>query len=394
MGDLFHQLGRHVDRNARRAVRLYQRELPEFRRVDWSSGGLAAMLDFAVILRRRTTALAAEGQPFTDDDLRYMESVGQERGGRGISAGAQRQVLMLHSTLTLQEIREAAGPDDIDDVMRMLRWLGPQGAAAQDAYTRGFLAGQRRSVPLASRIQRLTLALLHDDPAAGQLARDLGMSHHGQHLVTVVTIHGDTRRLTGKVRAATVETLLTTHRTPMMWREPAEFVLLTPTPDAAGPVAAPDHETALAVVRKLADAVSRPLSIGAAAGPAGKLAETADLARRISGVAPAQPRPECLHTVADVLVELAVSQLPAVDRWLDDLTRRLASGPNLVETLAAYYDNDMNRLRTAAALNIHPRTLDYRIRRTHDLLGFHPATARGVRLIGAGIARALSPRPN
>ncbi|MFD0744503.1 hypothetical protein ACFQ1L_23805 [Phytohabitans flavus] len=59
-----------------------------------------------------------------------------------------------------------------------------------------------------------------------------------------------------------------------------------------------------------------PLSIGAAAGPAGKLAETADLARRISGVAPAQPRPECLHTVADVLVELAVSQLPAVDRWL------------------------------------------------------------------------------
>ncbi|MFJ6198252.1 helix-turn-helix domain-containing protein [Micromonospora sp. NPDC092111] len=51
-------------------------------------------------------------------------------------------------------------------------------------------------------------------------------------------------------------------------------------------------------------------------------------------------------------------------------------------------------MRTAAVLNIHPRTLDYRIRRTHDLLGFHPATARGVRLIGAGIARALVPRSN
>lgn len=391
MGDLFHQLGRHVDRNAQRAVRVYQRELPDFRRLDGSGGGLAAMLDFAVALRRRTTALAAEERPFTDDDLRYMESVGQERGERGISAGAQRRVLMLHSTLTLQEIREAAGPDDIDDVMRMLRWLGPQGAVAQDAYTRGFLAGQRRSVPFASRMQRLTLALLHDDPAASALARDLAVCHQGQHLVTVVTIHGGTTGLTGKVRAATVEALLHSHRTPMMWREPAEFVLLTATPEAAGPVAAPDHEAALAVVRKLADAVGRPLSIGAAAGSTGNLAETADLARRVSCVAPAQSRPECLHTVGDVLVELAVSQLPAVDRWLDDVTRRLASGPHLVETLAAYYDNDMNRLRTAAALNVHPRTLDYRIRRAHDLLGFHPATARGVRLIGAAIARALAP---
>ncbi|MFI7548907.1 PucR family transcriptional regulator [Micromonospora sediminimaris] len=392
MGDLFHQLSKQVDRNARRAVRVYQRELPEFRRVDVSSHGLAAMMDFAVLLRRRTAALAADEQPFTDDDLRHMESVGQERGERGISAGAQRQVLTLHSTLTLQEIREAAGPDDIEDVMRMLRWLGPQGAVAQAAYTRGFLAGQHRSVPFAARIQHLTLALLHDDPAAGQLAGDLALSHHGPYLVTVVTIRGDTRRLTAKVRARTIETLLQLRRTPMMWRKPSEFVLLTPVSEAVGTLVATEHQIALAVIRGLADTVGRPLSIGTAAGPTGSLAETADLARRVSCVAPAQARPDCLHTVADVLIELAIAQLPAVDRWLDDLTRRLSAGPDLVETLAAYYDNDMNRLRTAAALNIHPRTLDYRIRRAHELLGFHPATARGVRLIGAGIARARADR--
>jgi sugar diacid utilization regulator len=49
----------------------------------------------------------------------------------------------------------------------------------------------------------------------------------------------------------------------------------------------------------------------------------------------------------------------------------------------------MNRLRAANALNIHPRTLDYRIHRVRDLTGLHPASARGVRVIGAAIAHAM-----
>ncbi|WP_213450640.1 PucR family transcriptional regulator [Rhizomonospora bruguierae] len=389
MGDLFQQLGRRVDANARRAVEVYRRELADYRALDVTGGGPAAMLDFAVTLRRRTVALAAAGQPFTDDDLRYMESVGEERGERRVSAAAQRQVLMLHSTLTLQEIHEAAGPDDIDEVMRMLRWLGPQGITAQDAYTRGFLAGQRRAAPFASRVQRLALMLARDDDAAADLARDLAMDA-GHRLVTVVTIHGDTGGYPGRVRAATVEALLHANRVPMMWREPAEFVVLTPTAQATAPIGAAEQALALSVVRNLADALGRPCSVGAAAGRAGHLAGSVDLARRVSRAAPVQARPDHLHTLADVFVELAVAQLPEVDGWLDDLVRRLATGPDLIGTLAVYYRNDMSRLRTAAALNIHPRTLDYRIRRAQDLAGFHPATTRGVRLLGAGIARALA----
>ena len=101
MADLFQQLRRDADRNARRAVRVYRRELPDYRRIEVSGGGPAAMLDFAVFLRRRTIDLAAAEQPFTADDLAVMESVGEERGTRGVSAAAQRQVLTLHSTLTL-----------------------------------------------------------------------------------------------------------------------------------------------------------------------------------------------------------------------------------------------------------------------------------------------------
>jgi hypothetical protein len=387
VGDLFQQLGKRVDSNARRAVQVYRRELPDFRAIE-GTGGPAAMLDFAVLLRRRTIDLAEIEQPFTDDDLRLMESVGEERGERGISPAAQRQVLMLHSTLTLQELTEAAGPDDIDDTMRMLRWLGPQGLAAQAAYTRGYLVGQRRSVPFASRVQRLALLLIGDDPGAGQLLRDLSMAESPHHLVTVVHIHGDLRRYTSKMRAATVDALLQTHRTPLMWRDRAEFVALTPTADATTSVATADQKRALTVVRDLVDTLGQPCSIGTAVGYTGQLAATTDLARRISRVAPAQAKARHLHTLADVFVELAVAQVPEVDRWLVGLVQRLDTGPDLIETLAAFYRNDMNRLRTAAALNIHPRTLDYRIRRAHELVGFHPATTRGVRLIGAGIAWA------
>src|SRR5262245_22582391 len=103
----------------------------------------AGLLDFAVLLRRRTVELAAHEQPLTDADLAVIASVGHDRGRAGVSLNSHRSVLGLHSTLTVQEIHEAANPSELDALMRVLSWLGPQGSAAQDAYTRGFLEGQR-----------------------------------------------------------------------------------------------------------------------------------------------------------------------------------------------------------------------------------------------------------
>jgi len=61
-----------------------------------------------------------------------------------------------------------------------------------------------------------------------------------------------------------------------------------------------------------------------------------------------------------------------------------------VATLHAYYANDMNRARCAAALHIHPRTLDYRLRRVREVAGVDPGSTVGVRLLSAAVARALA----
>jgi hypothetical protein len=385
MGDLFSHLRRRIDPNARRAVDAYHRELADFRVLDGAGTAGTSMFDFAVALRRRTVELAAEDEPFAEEDLHYMASVGRERAERGISLRSERRVQALHAALTLQEVREAAGPDDIDDLMHMLRWIGANGVHAQNAYTRGFLTGQRRRVPYSRRIQRLAAMLISDDATAAQVAAELAMAVPERHCVTVVRPHVGLRLATDKERTVAVEALLEVHRYPMMWRSPEEFLLLTPATDVVTPFVPADPITATVVVDLCAQ-LGGPCSIGTAVGRTGQLADAVALARRISRVAPVQNKPRELHTVADVIVELALGELPELDRWLGGLSELLAAGPDLVKTLDAFYRHDMNRLRAANALNIHPRTLDYRIHRVRDLTGLHPASARGVRVIGAAVA--------
>ena len=50
----------------------------------------------------------------------------------------------------------------------------------------------------------------------------------------------------------------------------------------------------------------------------------------------------------------------------------------------------MNRLLAAAYLYVHPRTLDYRLRRARELTGIDPTTTRGVRTLSAAVARILA----
>jgi DNA-binding PucR family transcriptional regulator len=61
-----------------------------------------------------------------------------------------------------------------------------------------------------------------------------------------------------------------------------------------------------------------------------------------------------------------------------------------VTTLDAYYRSDMNRLLTAASLHIHPRTLDYRLRRVRELTGIEPGSTHGVRVLSTAVARMLA----
>jgi sugar diacid utilization regulator len=100
--------------------------------------------------------------------------------------------------------------------------------------------------------------------------------------------------------------------------------------------------------------------------------------------------PSAVHHLTDLFAEIGAARIPPVDRWLREVADRLAAGPDLVATLDAFYRNDMVRKRTAAELGLHPRTLEYRLRRVHDLTGLDPASVRGVRVLSTTVTRVLA----
>lgn len=385
MGDFFGMLAKRLDANARKAVQVYARDLPEWRTMAASDREHAAVLDFAVLLRRRTVELASHDQPFTDDDLAVIASVGHERGRAGVSLDSARRVLGMHTTLMvqeMQEVQEAVGTAGLHDHLRMLSWFGQQGIPAQDSYTRGFLDGQRHVLPDAERVQQFATALLAGDPAA-ELAFQLNMPAASHYTVTVVRIADPDFRPAPATRAEILGILIDKDRLPMRWTNRLEFVVLLPATNQA-------RERALPLVTAFAESVGRPCAVGATTAGVSALPGALSLARQISQAAPIECVPRRVRTIADVFVELGAARLPEVDQWLRQVAHRLSQGPDLVATLDAYYRHDMNRMATASHLYIHPRTLDYRLRRTRELTGIDPTTTHGVRTLSATVTRVLA----
>ncbi|TDD89269.1 PucR family transcriptional regulator [Actinomadura rubrisoli] len=391
MADLFEVLNKRVDANARRAVEVFARELPEYRTLASGERTHAALLDFAVELRRQTVRLASEDRPATGDYLALITSAGRERAESGVSLASHRLVLGLQSNLTLQEVHEAADPASLSALLRMLSWLGSQARPAQDAYTRGFVDGQRHSLPFTDRVQQLAAMMLADDPTVSAFARSLNIPLADHYAVTVIRIADETVQPTRTTREEVTEALIELDRTPMGWHDPLEFVALMPS-ESTDPVQPTDRdqERALALSCAFAALVDRPCAAGAATGPRPSLPAAHTLARQISHATPIGIDPYRVSTITDVFVELSTAQLPQVDRWLRRVAHQLFRGPDLVATLDAYYRHDMNRLTAAAHLHIHPRTLDYRLRRARDLTDIDPTTTRGVRVLSTAVGRILA----
>ncbi|MEY2474963.1 MAG: hypothetical protein QOG87_278 [Actinomycetota bacterium] len=102
-------------------------------------------------------------------------------------------------------------------------------------------------------------------------------------------------------------------------------------------------------------------------------------------------RPPGLYVLDDVLLEFLVTRPSEAGSRLAGVLTALDHGPELVETLQGYFDADLDRKKAANALNIHPNTLDYRLKRVSELTGLSAGSARGLQVLGAAlVARRLS----
>ncbi|MEU2286840.1 helix-turn-helix domain-containing protein [Streptomyces sp. NPDC013178] len=384
MRSIFDSLRAQIEANARNSVDIYFRQLPEYRGASNESRLRADVLDFAVFIRRRSVDLAEGNQTLSADDLASIAAAGRQRGAEGFSPASQESALSLHTSLMLREITEVPQMNDIDGLVSMVGWFSSQAGIARNAYVLGYEEQRTRLLSAVDLLQSVAKKLLTDEPTAPELLRILEMPVPKGYAVTVVRTAAPPRTSGDEPYAALIESLVQRHRVPLLWEKPTEFVALIPTEDMSS---LPRTDRALSVARGFGALVDRPCVAGMAVGGVGALAEAVALARRISSVAPMERELSHVFTLGDVFVELGLAQQPQVDGWLNGLTKKLLDGPNLVSTLDAFYRADMSRLRTAALLHIHPRTLDYRLQRVRALTGVDPASVRGVRILTAAVTR-------
>jgi sugar diacid utilization regulator len=160
-------------------------------------------------------------------------------------------------------------------------------------------------------------------------------------------------------------------------------VLLPTTPEAAVGLSESVRELATA----LAKAAGTEVTAGAAAAYGAEDVPRAGMqAQDIVRLAQRLDRPSGGYLLRDVLLEYQLTRPSDAQDELARLLDPLEKNPDLAHTLRVYLEHDLDRRGTAAALHVHPNTLDYRLRRIVELTGHDPSRARGLQLLAAAVA--------
>ncbi|MER7958099.1 MULTISPECIES: helix-turn-helix domain-containing protein [unclassified Streptomyces] len=120
------------------------------------------------------------------------------------------------------------------------------------------------------------------------------------------------------------------------------------------------------------------LAAASAAPPEG-VAEAARLASEVREVAEASGRGPGLYLLDDVLLEYQLSRPSPAREGLAALLDPLDTRPELLATLRTFLASSLDRRRAATRLQVHPNTVDYRLRKATDLTGLD--ASRGADLV-------------
>ncbi len=340
----------------------------------------------------------------TDADLVDVRGSAARRAEERVPLDAVLAAYHLGGRLGWQALVDAAEPDEQELLTvvagRVLEFVQQVTGAVASAYLeeRQSIYGEERDA-----LRAVASALLAGEPA-DKLASRVGLAVASSYVVLEVSIgeHPDEQELGVGGAVAARRKLRRVQGRLERWAGQPVVGLLEP---AGGPIllatTADDSDKVVGgmaeLVAELTDAAGAPVSAGVAV--ATTIADVVGAARQAGDVlalASGLGRGSGAYTLGDVLLEYQLSRpsdaLPALGALLEPLERN----PDLVLTLETYLAHDLDRRGTAAALHVHPNTLDYRLRRVVELTGIDPATTRGLQLVGAALAarRLRAERPS
>ena len=399
---LFQRVERNVPRLARRMISAFVAEIPLYAQLprEQLQGEILAITEANL---RLFFGVLRTGKPMPADDLAEVRLSAARRAEERVPLDAVLTAYHVGARIGWQALVEEHQPEETEALLaageRVFAYTQQVTAAVAAAYLeeQQTIFGEERD---AARL--LASALLSGEPADALAAR-LGVSIAPAYVVVTLRMpphpdESDDRDVGGAIAAR--RKVRRTQTAVDEWAGESTVTLL----DASGgAVFLPTtYEAAPSVVERLPDlAVVLEKAAGVPAVLGGAIAAgVADVPRAVAQandivrLARILDKPPGAYVLRDVLLEYQLTRPSDAQEALSGLIEPLDRNPDLLRTIEAYLDNDLDRRRTAAALHVHPNTFDYRLRRIIELTGLDPATTHGLQLLGAALAaRRLTDGP-
>ena len=389
---------RKIDALARRMLTELVRQIPLYKMLpqEQLQGEILDILRYNLQVFFRILR-AGGGRP-TGDDLAEIRASAARRAEERIPLEAVLTAYHVGALVAWQALCDESSEDErgelLDLATDMMAYIESVTSAVASAYLeeRQAIYGEERDARRA-----LAEALLSGTPNEA-LAQRIGHRLAPSYVVLSLSIGTSPDEQDTAVQAAVASRRkLRRVERHLAEVEPGALSLLTAT---GGPLLVPvildgDAPVSVAAAREavagMADAANAPVVAGASFRPGIEGVPLAGTeAAEVLRLATELGRPPGLYELDDVLLEYVLTRPSDAGSRLSTVLAPLDHGPELVATLDGYFAADFDRRKAAAALNIHPNTLDYRLRRVSELTGLSVSTAHGLQVLGAAlVARKL-----
>jgi PucR C-terminal helix-turn-helix domain len=337
-------------------------DMPELVSSDWRRR--ADEKEFLTFELRRRLVLCAKGTGFDAADLDRFAGYFSASARRGAPLRTMQRFLRASIAYSFTELWARAEPGDVTALLRLSRWLsrhhGPVERLLVKTYCELLTPGRRG----VDDREALALRLLTGLEGGGRSGSVLGP-------YLVVVFQGPlalTSGLPAETLTATVDS--------------RQHMLV--------PVPAGGRAESWRVVARWITAGGGTLAAGTFAESSAAVPEAAAAGRRLLAAAGAVGLPPGLVGARDLVLESTLANRTQGLREVAGTLDVLDAEPRLIETLAAFFGNDLDRTRTARDLFLSRGGLSLRLDRIAQLTGLDPRSTRGIQVLGSAIsARAL-----
>lgn len=340
------------------------------------------------------SSLIAEAPPTGADLARVRESAAR-RAEEGIPIEMVLSAYHLGVQAIWDTIASEVLPEDLPDVMRINALALQYLEQVSPAVAAGYLE-EHQAITGDEDSARHTLltALLEGEPAE-DAARLVGLRLPERYLVLSITIglHPDelceavdpeiaARRKLRRVRA---ELVRQAGHPVLAALRPAGGTALIARTTPADRLCDDDWVWVTEIAAALNRAAGAAVMLGATIAKPPRVHEAAVLASEVRDVAQEAGLPPSAYRLDDVLLEYQMARPGAARERLATVLDPLAGNTDLFHTLVTFLRLG-GRRATAAALQVQPNSIDYRLGRVQSLTGLDPTNPTDIPMLRAALA--------